>query len=411
MDHKTQFILNYDEGYGEKEVIISFNHISFKEKYFINAERIKTKPEIIFFLVSQGNPPFSKGSKILKQIREETNAEFKSWKKIIAFDRNNYGLISFDFDLYPDLETESWGLWVCEEKYNDTEIMVINFPVWLIDRINNIEKKNEMLSKILRGVYTGVDSYLSYELKTVKTLLISGIGGNTFDQGRDINLMQNLIKTTGNVTAKWLSIHNKIDQVIISYGKPDEKGKSIDISKRKTRLAEIASKSWQDEKKKQDDNEKVSEEVKIIRKDNSNQMKILINDNKTISVKTKLIFEESINLFKNQDNIHLSSDLVQSRKILEAIIESSLKLINKDLKLSHNLAENIEKLNKTGQISNWIYSMFHTLRIFGNNGAHFKDEEKKYPERLFLRDLVVVHGTLSRILYFYKDFQKIKKQD
>ena len=223
--------------------------------------------------------------------------------------------------------------------------------------------------------------------------------------------MQNLIKTTGNVTAKWLSIHNKINQVIISYGKPDEKGDPIDISKRKTKLAEIASKSWQEEKKIQDENEKVSEEVKILRKDNSNQMKILLREIKHMSNKTKLVFEESIGLFKNQENVHLSSDLVQSRKILEAIIESSIKLVNKDLKISHNLADNIEKLNKTGQISNWIYSMFHTLRIFGNNGAHFKDEEKKYPERLFLRDLVVVHGTLSRILYFFRDFQKIKKQD
>tara|TARA_Y100000813_G_C24163090_1_gene352905 strand:+ start:1189 stop:2424 length:1236 start_codon:yes stop_codon:yes gene_type:complete len=411
MDDKTQFVLNYDEGYGEKEVIISFNHITFKNKNLIDADRIKTKPDIVFFLVSQGDPPFEKGSKILKQLREESKIKFNAWKKIISFDRNNYGLISFDFNLYPELDTRSWGLWVCEEKYNDTLLMIINFPVWIIDRIEQIEKKNEILSKILRGVYTGVDSYLSYELKTVKTLLISGIGGNTFDQSRDIKLMQNLIKTTGNVTAKWLSIHNKINQVIISYGKPDEKGDPIDISKRKTKLAEIASKSWQEEKKIQDENEKVSEEVKILRKDNSNQMKILLREIKHMSNKTKLVFEESIGLFKNQENVHLSSDLVQSRKILEAIIESSIKLVNKDLKISHNLADNIEKLNKTGQISNWIYSMFHTLRIFGNNGAHFKDEEKKYPERLFLRDLVVVHGTLSRILYFFRDFQKIKKQD
>ena len=168
MDDKTQFILNYDEGYGEKEVIISFNHITFKNKNLIDADRIKTKPDIVFFLVSQGDPPFEKGSKILKQLREESKIKFNAWKKIISFDRNNYGLISFDFNLYPELDTRSWGLWVCEEKYNDTLLMIINFPVWIIDRIEQIEKKNEILSKILRGVYTGVDSYLSYELKQLK---------------------------------------------------------------------------------------------------------------------------------------------------------------------------------------------------------------------------------------------------
>jgi len=107
----------------------------------------------------------------------------------------------------------------------------------------------------------------------------------------------------------------------------------------------------------------------------------------------------------------LSSDCIQSRKILEAIIESSIELADPELKLSHDLMGNIEKLNNTGQISNWIYSMFHTLRVFGNNGAHFQDKENKYPERLFTKDLIVIHGTLSRVLEFYKSFIEIKKQD
>ena len=215
MENKTQFELNYDEGYGEKQVIISFNHITFNKENFINAKKIKSKPGIVLFLVSQGAPPFNKGSKILKQLREETKKEFSSWKKIISFDRNHDSLISFDLNLYPELDYTNWGLWVCEEQFSDSVIMIINFPIWIIDRIDDVEKKNEILSIILRGVYTGIDSYLSFKLQNMKTILISGIGGNTFDQSNDKVLIQNLIKTTANVTAKWLSIHNKINQIII----------------------------------------------------------------------------------------------------------------------------------------------------------------------------------------------------
>ncbi|MDP6946974.1 MAG: hypothetical protein QF464_22685, partial [Myxococcota bacterium] len=61
-------------------------------------------------------------------------------------------------------------------------------------------------------------------------------------------------------------------------------------------------------------------------------------------------------------------------------------------------------------VSPWIRSYMHTLRIFGNEGAHHKDDDERFPRALTEKDLALCLFCVLRVLSFWVEFRQTQLQ-
>jgi hypothetical protein len=85
-----------------------------------------------------------------------------------------------------------------------------------------------------------------------------------------------------------------------------------------------------------------------------------------------------------------------TRKTIEKIIEK----INPIEKKQFELIKKIESLS-TIDVSQWILSYFHTIRIFGNEAVHSKDSKNRIPKFVDDKDLEIGMYCMLKIIEFY----------
>lgn len=122
----------------------------------------------------------------------------------------------------------------------------------------------------------------------------------------------------------------------------------------------------------------------------------------------KTILEKNINI-KNRPNNCLHELIYKLEKndlrVFEVCILSRrmIELMIIDIKqneLKKDLMNEIESLRNL-KISPWIISYFHTLRIFGNEYAHEKNNDDLIPSVIIEKDLINVLHCLNRLLEFW----------
>lgn len=90
------------------------------------------------------------------------------------------------------------------------------------------------------------------------------------------------------------------------------------------------------------------------------------------------------------------------RKLVELMLAQLLPQFG--LRHTSILANNIEELNKCHRVAPWIVSYMHTLRIFGNESVHARDQGSPHrPSRLGASDLVVALSAIRALLAFWSE--------
>jgi hypothetical protein len=87
------------------------------------------------------------------------------------------------------------------------------------------------------------------------------------------------------------------------------------------------------------------------------------------------------------------------RKLAESV--SSLLCADLGIKPSTNTFSNIERIAECKQVSKWIHSYLHNLRVLGNEAVHIIDREERVPEALSSGDLLVILSNVLRVIDFY----------
>ena len=220
-----QIELNLDRGHGEKSLILSSQPISVNEKHLIDADFVKDVPGLIVFNSSGFSPPpFIKGSRVLRSIRDTSRKKFHNWKKIISINDSNLNFFNFlDYKQFEEDENSKyWGVWVSEEKFKKTTLIVLNFPIWTFriqwEKTNNDQKfLEDNYSMLYRIVLSGIDAYLNFKMSKYSSILFADIGGGQ-KLSKELNHVR--IKILAESIAAWLTNSNKLDQVIISSAGP-----------------------------------------------------------------------------------------------------------------------------------------------------------------------------------------------
>jgi hypothetical protein len=394
----------------EKKIIISSGLISFD-----NAEDSINSKYDVSTIVIAGNgdfaPPFEKGSKVLREIRTSSGRELKDWKRIIPLGHSDVDFFKFNIPMSElskqGSKTENWGLWICENKLEDSfpSIVVFNFPLWMLSHsfknqeVNKEEFEN-LLSQTYRIILSCLSAFFSFHSGVRKgnsnqCLALSDIGNNLIDKKLIANLDNDefladdlykmRIRIFTEVLSDWISRNDMFNKAIISYGggiRTDliERAWDLQAAESKDEIAEFG-------------------DALILREKNVVFLKSLIKTTRSKSL---------INLFQMSiDSFHagfpsLSADLIQSRTLVEGI---SLELCDKfNLKAqSANLFAYIQRLEESKKISPWITSYFHVIRQLGNEAAHYKANIERRPEMPVGKDLIVIHAALNRILSFCID--------
>ena len=400
-----------DKGGLEKKIIISSGIISFdgKENSITSKYKLST-------IVIAGNgdfpPPFIKGSKVLRDIRESSGNPIDDWKLILPLQQKPNDFFKFPINLHETIKErdsiENWGVWISESPTGEfPDILLINFPLWLISRnFKNSEFNEEQFIEILSCAYRTIMSALSATLSYLSinkkhsyagTLALSDIGNNLIDkilisnisEGEYLskNLYKLRIRVFTQVLSEWLTEHDFYTNAVITFGE----GVRMDLVER----------AWdiQAEESKSD----ISEfgEALLLRNKNAVYIKDLINSTQRQSLKNALQMSwETL----NSASPSLAADLIQCRTLVEAI---SHELCAKyDLKVqSGNLFAYIERIENSKKVSPWLTSYLHVIRQLGNEAAHYKKEILRRPEKPVGKDLIVIHAALNRILSFCKDEQ------
>lgn len=397
-----QIELYIDRGYGEKSLILSSQPISFSEKYLIDADFVKDVPGLIVFNSSGFSPPpFIKGSRVLRSIREKSRKKFHNWKKIISINDSDLNFFNFlDYDQFEeDKNSKYWGVWVSEEKFKKTTLIALNFPIWTFriqwEKANNDQKfLEDNYSMLYRIVLSSIDAYLNFKTSEYSSILFADIGGGQ-KLSQELNTIR--IKILAESIAAWLTNTNKLDQVIISCGANNGVNPTDIMSAWSKQIGDLKG------------TEEEYGEALELRAANAKlcngiaRLDIVIHKYEYIIY----ILKETSKNFALKEHLFLEVDLIQARKILETILEVILKLNNLKHKKA-NLFKYIERLEKSSKIAAWMTSYCHTIRMLGNQGAHFNDGSKKNPERLETRDLIVLHATLNRVLAFFQKELEIK---
>jgi hypothetical protein len=399
-----------ENGGVEKKIIISSGKISFDQ----NADSISTKHEISTIVIA-GNgdfpPPFHKGSKVLREIRETSKSTIDLWKLVLPLYQNENSFFNFSLNTSSSetqiKKRENWGIWLHESSKQDNlpDIILINFPFWLISRtyLNqecSREEFSNILSEIYRTILAGLGAICSFRFSNKRipkngALVLSDIGNNLIDKVLIANISKEefladdlyklRIRTFTQVLSEWLMKTDFFFKVVISYGE----GVRMDLIER----------AWDQQALESKDDLAEFGEAIILRNKNTILIQQLLRNTTKKSLQN--IFELSIKTFYNP-SLSLSADLIQSRALIEGI---ALELCNKyGLNIQGgSLFSYIQKIEESKKISPWVTSYLHVIRQLGNEGAHYKSDNIRRPEMPVGKDLIVIHAALNRILSFCLD--------
>jgi hypothetical protein len=400
-----------DKGGLEKKIIISSGIISFDGKQNSITSKYKLSTIVI---AGNGDfpPPFIKGSKVLRDIRESSGNPIEDWKLVLPLQQKPNDFFKFPINLHDcnkESETiENWGVWLSLSKSEEfPDILLINFPLWLISRnFKNSELDEEQFTEILSFTYRTIMSALSATLTFLSvnmkrsyagTLALSDIGNNLIDKiliskiSEDEYLSNNLyklrIRVFTQVLSEWLTEHDFYTNAVITYGD----GVRMDLVER----------AWdnQAEESKSD----ISEfgEALLLRNKNVVYIKDLIHSTQRQSLKNALQMSwETL----NSASPSLAADLIQCRTLVEAISHELCAKYDLNVQ-SANLFAYIQRIEESKKVSPWLTSYLHVIRQLGNEAAHYKNEVIRRPEKPVGKDLIVIHAALNRILSFCKDEQ------
>ena len=110
------------------------------------------------------------------------------------------------------------------------------------------------------------------------------------------------------------------------------------------------------------------------------------------------LFSEITNVFRRQDLRSFEAGVL-ARRLVEFVVDD---VIRKDGGTPGiDLYKNIETLHNRN-VSMWMSSYMHLLRIFGNESAHERDEDR-LPRELTENDFIISLFCLNRVLRFWLD--------
>ncbi len=103
------------------------------------------------------------------------------------------------------------------------------------------------------------------------------------------------------------------------------------------------------------------------------------------------------------EHLCIENVCVFGRKLAELLV--AVLLDRAGCKPADNLMVCIDDLRKSGTVAPWITSYMHSLRIFGNETVHSRDEQiDYYPPRLSHGDLVSVLSAIRALLAFWGEY-------
>lgn len=399
-----------EKGGDEKKIVISSGIISFNQSENSVNQKFNTSTIV---LAGNGDfpPPFTKGSKVLREIRETSNNNIQNWKLILPLEQNDDDFFRFPINLEQSngefINRKNWGIWLHESsKENFPDIILVNFPLWTLSKNFKsedftIEQFEEVLSFFYRTIMSGLSAYSTFlsnkKIENSDVIAFSDIGNNLIDKNLIANLssiqfqnndiFKKRIRIFTQVLSDWLLKNDFFNKAVIAYGE----GIRTDLVER----------AWDDQVEESKSDITEFGEALLLRDKNSDVLKKLIQSTKNSRLRT--IYEMSFDTF-SAPTPSLSADLIQCRSLVEAI---SYELCTKfELKSQNgNLYGYLERLEQSKKVSPWVTSYFHVIRQLGNEAAHYKNEVTRRPEKPVGKDLIVIHAALNRILSFCRDEQ------
>lgn len=399
-----------EKGGDEKKIVISSGIISFNQSENSVNQKFNTSTIV---LAGNGDfpPPFTKGSKVLREIRETSNNDIQIWKLILPLEQNDDDFFRFPINLEHSngefINRKNWGIWLHESsKENFPDIILVNFPLWTLSKnFKNedftLEQFEEVLSFFYRTIMSGLSAYSTFlsnkKIENSDVIAFSDIGNNLIDKNLIANLssiqfqnndiFKKRIRIFTQVLSDWLLKNDFFNKAVIAYGE----GIRTDLVER----------AWDDQVEESKSDITEFGEALLLRDKNSDVLKKLIQSTKNSRLRT--IYEMSFDTF-SAPTPSLSADLIQCRSLVEAI---SYELCTKfELKSQNgNLYGYLERLEQSKKVSPWVTSYFHVIRQLGNEAAHYKNEVTRRPEKPVGKDLIVIHAALNRILSFCRDEQ------
>ena len=392
-----------DKGDIEKKVIISSGIISLNK----DENSIFSKYSNISTIIIAGNgafpPPFQKGSRVLRAIRETSNNAIDNWRLIVPIQQKETDFFKFPIaisDTEIDIDSKkNWGVWICESQSdNFPDILLINYPFWLIGRAmkNNefsVDNYSEVLSITYRTLLAALNATLTFlsiekRYSQPNMLVLSDILNNLIDKTLDSNnLIKLRIRIFTQVLCDWLSKNDYFNSALITYGS----GFKSDLVER----------AWDNEVQESKSDFSEFGDALELRKRNLKYINDLLNTTQEKYLKNSL--QMAFDTFKSPTP-SLSADLIQCRTLCEAI---SLELCRK-YELNYqaaNFFSYIQRMEESKKVSPWVTSYLHVIRQLGNEAAHYKMEAIRRPEKPVGKDLIVLHAALNRILAFCRDEQ------
>jgi hypothetical protein len=400
-----------DKGGFEKKIVISSGIISFS-----NPENSITTKYKLSTVVIAGNgafaPPFNKGSRVLRDMRESSGYPIDNWKFILPLQQKETDFFKFPLNLQDTINEadsiENWGVWFSESQSEEfPDIILFNFPLWLISKkFKNSEFDEDQFEEILSFTYRTIMSVLSATLSFLSinkirsyagTLALSDIGNNLIDKLLISNISENeylsnnvyklRIRVFTQVLSEWMMKHDFFSNAVITYGdgirmELVERAWDVQVEESKNDLAEFG-------------------DALLLRNKNVGFIKELLNSTQKPSFHNSL--QMSLETL-NSTSPSLAADLIQCRTLAEAI--SYELCVKYELKVqSGNLIAYIQRIEESKKISPWLTSYLHVIRQLGNEAAHYKNEVMRRPEKPVGKDLIVIHAALNRILSFCLDEQ------
>jgi hypothetical protein len=107
---------------------------------------------------------------------------------------------------------------------------------------------------------------------------------------------------------------------------------------------------------------------------------------------------------KTPGSIYPQRVAVEGRRMVEYVVHTLAANLGAPWKGS--MLEDIEALRKTDLVAPWIISYLHSLRVFGNEGVHFKGDVPYTPRKLQPGDLTAILCSISRVLNYWQELPR-----
>ena len=227
--------IHIDRGHGEKLLLISSEPITMNAQLETNLYTLH-KPELIVFGVNgESMPPFTKGSRILRELRETSGHGFENWKQISNIDGSDKSFFKVcDVSEFRDLISKKldaakkefrpyWGVWICKSTDPSIvpDLIAINYPFWMLKNtsvVPDLEYFEEKISALYRCLLAGIDAANSFHLQKTGVILMSDLGGNMINIKDPEKLQKFRVKILCETIGAWLGNSIHPDKVVVSYG-------------------------------------------------------------------------------------------------------------------------------------------------------------------------------------------------